>query len=81
MAMWAGVQKVSRPMERCQETSQCAPMVTEVTASAAHQRYQGMVLGFAVARGLVWLVVWAAVAMGTSVGTGYRVQGTGYRQR
>src|SRR5580658_8062038 len=42
MAMWAGVQKLSRPMERCQETSQCAPMVTEVTASAAHQRYHGM---------------------------------------
>src|ERR1700761_833632 len=53
MAMWAGVQKLSRPMERCQETSQCAPMVTEVTASAAHQRYHGMrttllVRGFAV---------------------------------
>src|ERR1700733_14386293 len=42
MAMCAGVQKLSRPMERCQETSQWAPMVTEVTASAAHHRYHGM---------------------------------------
>ena len=29
-------------MERCQETSQCAPMVTEVTARAAHHRYHGI---------------------------------------
>lgn len=29
-------------MERCQETSQCAPIVTDVTARAAHQRYHGI---------------------------------------
>lgn len=40
--MCAGVQKLSRPIERCQETSQCAPIATEVTATAAHQRYQGI---------------------------------------
>jgi len=42
--MWAGVQKVSRPMERCQETSQAPPMEAEVTASAPHQTYQGAVV-------------------------------------
>jgi hypothetical protein len=40
--MWAGVQKVSRPMDLCHETSQCAPMVTEVTAKVEHHKYQGM---------------------------------------
>ena len=39
--MWAGVQKLSRPMERCQETSQAAPMVEEVTAATPVQMYQG----------------------------------------
>src|SRR5277367_6244627 len=52
MAMCAEVQKVSRPMERCQETSQWAPMATEVTARAAHQRYQG-ICAAAVAAGRV----------------------------
>src|SRR5690349_4947320 len=41
MAMCAGVQNVSRPMELCQEMSQCAPIMAEVTASAEHQMYQG----------------------------------------
>ena len=41
MAIWAGVQKVSRPMERCQETSHAPPMEAEVTASTPHQTYQG----------------------------------------
>src|ERR1700682_3383692 len=40
--MCAGVQKLSRPMERCHETSQCAPIATEVTARVTHHRYQGM---------------------------------------
>src|ERR1700761_1045750 len=43
MAMWAGVQKVSRPMERCQETSHAPPMEAEVTARAPSQVYQGVV--------------------------------------
>src|ERR1700733_3110443 len=43
MAMWAGVQKVSRPMERCQETSHAPPIEAEGTASAPHQAYQGTV--------------------------------------
>ena len=51
MAMCAGVQKLSRPMERCQETSQCAPIVTEVTARAAHQRFfGGALVGMALRR-------------------------------
>ena len=41
MAMCAGVQKLSRPMERCQETSQAPPMEDEVTARAPHHMYQG----------------------------------------
>src|SRR5260370_42451671 len=41
MAMWAGVQKLSRPMERCQETSHAPPIVAEVTAMAPHQTYHG----------------------------------------
>ena len=39
--MWAGVQKVSRPMERCQEMSQWMPVMAQVTAATAHQTYQG----------------------------------------
>ncbi len=42
MAMCAGVQKESRPIDRCHDTSQCAPMVTDVTARVEHHRYQGM---------------------------------------
>src|SRR4051812_956276 len=37
MAMCGGVQKVSRPIDRCQEMSHCAPIIAEVTASAAYQ--------------------------------------------
>src|SRR5277367_2794661 len=45
MAMWAGVQKVSRPMLRCQETSQAPPMLADVTARTPHQTYQGTEAG------------------------------------
>src|SRR5271163_533556 len=41
MAMCAGVQKLSRPMERCQETSHAPPITAEVTAMIPHQTYQG----------------------------------------
>ena len=41
IARCAGVQKVSRPIERCQETSHAPPMEAEVTASAPNHRYQG----------------------------------------
>src|ERR1700689_4931453 len=41
MAMCAGVQKVSRPMDRCQETSQAPPMEDDVIASTPAQIYQG----------------------------------------
>jgi hypothetical protein len=41
MTMWAGVQNVSRPMERCQEMSQWTPTMEHVTAAAAHQTYHG----------------------------------------
>src|SRR3954465_7043740 len=41
MAMWAGVQKVSRPIDSCHEMSHKAPTTAEVTAAEAHQRYQG----------------------------------------
>ena len=40
--MCAGVQNVSRPIERCQAISQCVPTIAEVTAATAHQTYQGM---------------------------------------
>src|SRR5712692_10265622 len=39
--MCAGVQNESRPMERCQEISQCTPTIAEVTASAHSQMYHG----------------------------------------
>ena len=41
MAMWAGVQKLSRPMDSCQEISHCVPTTALVTAAAAHQTYHG----------------------------------------
>src|ERR1700761_2164472 len=41
MAMWAGVQNVSRPIDRCQETSQAPPMEDEVMARTPAQMYQG----------------------------------------
>src|SRR5215813_5537476 len=43
MARCAGVQNVSRPMERCQEMSQCTPIMAEVTAPTEHQTYHGTV--------------------------------------
>lgn len=39
--MCAGVQKLSRPMERCQATSHAPPMVDEVIAAMPVQMYQG----------------------------------------
>src|SRR5579863_203159 len=41
MAMWAGVQNVSRPIDMCQEMSQCPPIIAEVTAATVDQTYQG----------------------------------------
>ena len=41
MAMWAGVQKESRPMDMCQEISQYPPMTTETEAAKRDQMYQG----------------------------------------
>src|SRR5947209_6174717 len=41
IAMWAGVQNVSRPMDRCQEISQWIPTIAKVTAATEHQTYQG----------------------------------------
>lgn len=41
MATCAGVQNVSRPIERCHEMSQWMPTMDEVLASTAHQMYQG----------------------------------------
>src|SRR5580658_4290806 len=41
MARWAGVQKVSRPMERCQEMSHWPPIMAEVTPRTEAQTYQG----------------------------------------
>src|SRR5579862_5121761 len=41
IARCAGVQNVSRPMERCQEMSHWPPIMAEVTAKTEHQTYQG----------------------------------------
>src|SRR5580704_7175806 len=41
MTIWAGVQKVSRPIERCHEMSQWIPTMEHVTAAAAHHTYHG----------------------------------------
>src|SRR5215472_11491736 len=71
MAMWAGVQKVSRPMERCQDTSHCPPMVTDVTARAQHHRYHGT-------RAPVWArreAGWVKVAIATSASSIGQVPG------
>ena len=40
--MWAGVQNVSRPIDRCQAMSQWDPTIAEVTAMTADQTYHGM---------------------------------------
>ena len=42
MAMCAGVQNVSRPIDRCQETSHAPPMEDEVMAKTPTQMYQGI---------------------------------------
>src|SRR5882724_13441194 len=39
--MWAGVQNVSRPIERCHEMSQWIPTIAEVSASTHSQMCQG----------------------------------------
>jgi hypothetical protein len=41
IAMCAGVQNVSRPIDRCQETSHAPPIDDDVTANAPIQMYQG----------------------------------------
>ena len=41
MTRWAGVQNVSRPIDWCQEMSQCTPTMEQVTAATAHQMYHG----------------------------------------
>jgi hypothetical protein len=41
MAICAGVQNVSRPIERCQEISHCPPTMADVTARTEHHTYQG----------------------------------------
>jgi len=41
MAMCAGVQKVSRPIERCHDTSHAPPTEADVTASTPPQTYHG----------------------------------------
>ena len=45
MAICAGVQNVSRPIERCHEISQWPPIMAEVTARTEHQIYQGIPCG------------------------------------
>ncbi len=39
--MCAGVQNVSRPIERCQEISHWPPIIAELTARTEHHTYQG----------------------------------------
>jgi hypothetical protein len=40
--MCAGVQNVSRPIDRCQETSHAPPIEDEVMANTPTQMYQGI---------------------------------------
>src|ERR1700685_2271347 len=44
MAIWAGVQNESRPIERCQAISQCTPIMAEVTPKTESQMYQGILV-------------------------------------
>jgi len=46
IAMCAGVQKVSRPIDRCQETSQAPPIEEDVMAITPVQIYQGIAEGW-----------------------------------
>src|SRR5579872_6718288 len=41
IARCAGVQKVSRPIDWCQEMSHSTPTMAEVTAATEHHTYQG----------------------------------------
>jgi hypothetical protein len=43
--MCAGVQKVSRPIDRCQETSHAPPIEEDVMAMTPIQIYQGIAEG------------------------------------
>src|SRR5580698_4469074 len=75
MAMCAGVQKLSRPMERCQEISQCAPTIAEVTASTEHQMYQGTVVERVRGRGGAVRVADISISMvnlGANPGAGWQ---------
>src|SRR5437879_10530778 len=45
MAMWAGVQNVSRPIDRCHEMSHMAPTFTLVAAITAAATYHGTTAG------------------------------------
>src|SRR5438445_794099 len=45
MAMWAGVQNVSRPIERCHEMSQMTPTFALVAAITAAATYHGTTAG------------------------------------
>src|ERR1051325_8098097 len=64
MAMWAGVQNVSRPIERCHEMSQMTPTFALVAAISAATTYQGTTpeCGAAPVRGPVAAVTGLAVA-------------------
>src|ERR1043166_7477613 len=64
MAMWAGVQNVSRPIERCHEMSQMTPTFALVAAISAAATYQGTTpgCGAAPARGPVAAGTGLAVA-------------------
>src|SRR5215469_16120577 len=46
IARCAGVQKVSRPIDKCQEMSQNSPPVVAVAAMAEHHTYQAVVCAF-----------------------------------
>src|SRR6516225_10109502 len=46
IARCAGVQKVSRPIDKCQEMSQNSPPVVAVAAMAEHHTYQAAVCAF-----------------------------------
>src|SRR6185369_3061329 len=59
--MWGGDQKVSRPIDRCQAMSQCAPNATVNDAASAHQRYQGIGRARSAAAVVVVMGVAAAV--------------------
>jgi hypothetical protein len=55
MAMCAGVQNESRPMDMCHEMSQYPPITTDTTAAKSAQMYQGTESSFAGAETAVLL--------------------------